>query len=241
MITCPSCGHKNNPWANACVKCTEPLTSKSKDTSNEIIGYRCPTCKTITYGNSTHCICGHWLLDSKFPAEPVTGNEYVKGYWKNRKNNNVTSLKGSEKKGKTLVKFIGFALIAFVIFSLFVTGNDKTTTEPKSSPTYQTMQQKTLNQTPPPEPKKANLELLEHKSTSDEYGRRYVIGSIKNNTSKRYSYVRVEINLYDGALAQVGSTVDNTNNLEPGGIWKFKATILEDSVRKYKIINVSGF
>ena len=83
--------------------------------------------------------------------------------------------------------------------------------------------------------------MLEHKSTSDEYGRRYVIGSIKNNTSKRYSYVRVEINLYDGALAQVGSTVDNTNNLEPGGIWKFKATILEDSVRKYKIINVSGF
>ena len=117
MITCPSCGHKNNPWAKFCVKCTNTLTSKPKDTNNEIIGYRCPTCKTITYGNHTHCICGHWLLDSKFPAEPVTRNEYVKGYWKN---GNSSRLHEDIKPFSLIIKsFISIFIILLVMGLLF--------------------------------------------------------------------------------------------------------------------------
>ena len=76
MITCPSCRHKNNDWAKACVKCTAPLTATSKYNSNEIVGYKCPACKTSNYGNRNHCFkCGHWLLDTKFQAEPIAKNE----------------------------------------------------------------------------------------------------------------------------------------------------------------------
>ncbi len=75
----------------------------------------------------------------------------------------------------------------------------------------------------------------------DEFGTRYVVGTVKNNTDKEYSYVQVEINLYDDSGAQVGSTLDNTNNLEPGGTWKFKAVIMEDNATKYRIKDISGF
>jgi len=68
-----------------------------------------------------------------------------------------------------------------------------------------------------------------------------VVGTVKNNTDKEYSYVQVEINLYDDSGAQVGSTLDNTNNLEPGGTWKFKAVIMEDNATKYRIKDISGF
>ncbi|HBT20620.1 MAG TPA: DUF3426 domain-containing protein [Peptococcaceae bacterium] len=88
---------------------------------------------------------------------------------------------------------------------------------------------------------KADLELLDSSIVKDEFGTRYVVGTVKNNTDKEYSYVQVEINLYDDSGAQVGSTLDNTNNLEPGGTWKFKAVIMEDNATKYRIKDISGF
>ena len=89
-------------------------------------------------------------------------------------------------------------------------------------------------------PKKADLEVLDHESETESWSR-YIVGRIRNNTRREYSYVQVEINLYDDSGAQVGSTMDNTTNLEPGGIWKFKALIWEDNATKYKIKNVTGF
>ena len=90
------------------------------------------------------------------------------------------------------------------------------------------------------EQKKSALEVLEHSVKNDAYTR-YIVGTVKNNSSREYSYVQVEINLYDDEGNQVGSTMDNTNNLEPGGTWKFKAIVLEDSATEYKIKDVSGF
>ena len=89
------------------------------------------------------------------------------------------------------------------------------------------------------EPEKPDLELLSYDSFADNYNR-YVVGKIKNNTNKIYSYVQVEINLYNGDNL-VGSTIDNVNNLEPGEIWEFKAIILEDSCDKFKIMDITGF
>lgn len=86
---------------------------------------------------------------------------------------------------------------------------------------------------------KENLEIISHDSIAEDYSR-YVVGKIKNNTDKTYSYVQVEINLYNGD-AQVGSTMDNVNNLEPGQTWEFKAIITDDSCTSYKIVDVTGF
>lgn len=85
-----------------------------------------------------------------------------------------------------------------------------------------------------------DLELIEHDSLVEEYSR-YIVGKIKNNTNETYSYVEVTISLFDDAGNQVGSTMDNVNNLAPGTTWKFDAIILEDSVASYKISDITGF
>lgn len=88
---------------------------------------------------------------------------------------------------------------------------------------------------------KKDLELLE-KDNVVENGVRYITGTIKNNTSKKYAYVQVDISLYDESGAQVGSTFANINNLEPDGTWKFKAVVLDDkTASKYKVTNISGW
>jgi cytoskeletal protein RodZ len=109
-------------------------------------------------------------------------------------------------------------------------GQSVTTTAPDQS----------VTPTATPEAKKPDLELLDHKSTSDQFSS-YIEGTIKNNTKKEYGYVQVEINLYDKDGAQVGSTFANTTNLEPGGTWKFKAIVLEENVASYKIKDITGF
>lgn len=88
--------------------------------------------------------------------------------------------------------------------------------------------------------KQPDLELLESKSENDGYGS-YVVGTIKNNTSKKYKYVQVEINLYDSSNVQVGSTLANVNNLEPYGTWKFKAVIFQNNTDHFKIKEITGF
>ncbi|MEN6391068.1 MAG: FxLYD domain-containing protein [Syntrophomonas sp.] len=86
---------------------------------------------------------------------------------------------------------------------------------------------------------KPKLEVIDHSVQKEQYST-YVIGTVKNNTDKQYSYVQVEINLYDTSGAQVGSTLANANNLEPNGSWKFKAVTLEDFAT-YKIKDVTGY
>jgi len=88
-------------------------------------------------------------------------------------------------------------------------------------------------------PKVPNLEVIEHSTESDSFTT-YIVGKVKNNTDKQYTYVQVELNLYDAEGSQVGSTIDNTNNLEPGGTWKFKAAALEEFT-SYKIKDITGY
>ena len=89
--------------------------------------------------------------------------------------------------------------------------------------------------------RKPDLELLEAKVESDGYGNRYIVGTIQNNSNKTYKYVQVNFNLYDDSEAQVGTAMDNTNNLEAGGTWKYKAIVLEESATKYKFKGIDAF
>lgn len=84
-----------------------------------------------------------------------------------------------------------------------------------------------------------DLEILDYTSESDGYVR-YAVGHIRNNTNRTYSYVQVEINLYSGET-QVGSTLDNVNNLEPGATWEFRALIADNSADSFKIKDVTGW
>lgn len=97
------------------------------------------------------------------------------------------------------------------------------------------------NQDSPTSTSAKGLELVESSSERGEYGNLYITGTVKNNTNKTYSYAQVTFNLYDDSGAQVGSTMANTNNLEAGGIWKFKAVVIEENVIKFKFTGIEAF
>ncbi len=62
------------------------------------------------------------------------------------------------------------------------------------------------------------------KQYADEYGMSYCIeGSVKNNKDKDYSYVQIEFVCYDADGNNLGTAIDNTNNLLGNQTWKFKA------------------
>ncbi|MBR1380297.1 MAG: zinc ribbon domain-containing protein [Alphaproteobacteria bacterium] len=88
---------------------------------------------------------------------------------------------------------------------------------------------------------KRSVEVVEDKWCHGEFGSRTICGIIVNNTNRQYSYVQIEINLYDASGTQIGSTLDNVNNLEPGGKWRFNAYVIEDEAVKYKIKDVSAY
>ena len=46
---------------------------------------------------------------------------------------------------------------------------------------------------------------------------------------------------YDAQGNQIGTALDNINNLEAGGIWKFDALGLEEGIASYRLVEISGF
>jgi hypothetical protein len=86
-----------------------------------------------------------------------------------------------------------------------------------------------------------DLTVIEAHFKHGQYGTRSIAGTVKNNGSKTYGYVQVSINLYDSSGSQVGSTLANVNNLEPGKSWAFDAPILEENATKFQVMDVTGF
>lgn len=87
---------------------------------------------------------------------------------------------------------------------------------------------------------KSKLEVVEYSWRSGRYWSS-IAGTVKNNTNTQYSHVQVEINLYDNNGAKVGSTMATTDNLDPGGVWKFDAPVMEAKATGYKIVSVTGY
>lgn len=72
----------------------------------------------------------------------------------------------------------------------------------------------------------------------------YIGGTIKNNTDKEYSYVQVTFNVYDADGAQLGTAIDNINNLEANGVWKYNAMFMGSDVENavsYKLVEITGW
>lgn len=69
----------------------------------------------------------------------------------------------------------------------------------------------------------------------------YICGTIKNLSSDSYSYVEVDINLFDASGNQVDSTLTNVNNLAANTNWNFKAPVInQDNVSTYKVVSIQG-
>lgn len=139
----------------------------------------------------------------------------------------------SGKPWKIVIASVGYLIILFVVIGIF-TGKSGSNNPVAPSTANQAAQQQAQ------QPKKENLEVLDAKMEGEQYAR-YVTGTIKNNASRQYKYAQVEINLYDDAGNQVGSTLANTNNLEPNGTWKFKAPVLEENAKSFKVKGVTAY
>lgn len=115
-------------------------------------------------------------------------------------------------------------VIAILAISIMSSGGDNNTTP-------------TSNQQ-----KQEKFTLISDSKTTDMLGTTYIEGEIKNNTDKTYSYVQVTFNLYDVNGAQLGTAVDNINNLEPNGTWKYKAIgLVTEDVATYKFVEITGW
>lgn len=146
------------------------------------------------------------------------------------------------KKGHKILWTILGIFGLFVIIGIFSEEENGTTSSANNS------SDKELNSAPSSTgnsskaPKKPKLELLEGwEITTGEFGNTSIIGKVKNNTSKEYSYAQITFNLYDDSKALVGTAVANINNFEPDGIWKFSAICLENEFKTAKFKEVTGF
>lgn len=89
--------------------------------------------------------------------------------------------------------------------------------------------------------KKADVEIIGDTTVEGDDFSKYICGTIQNNTDKKYSYVQVTFNLYDAEGNQIGTALDNINNLEAGGTWKFKAVSFESDFASYKLSDIEKF
>lgn len=70
----------------------------------------------------------------------------------------------------------------------------------------------------------------------------YITGTVKNNTNHAYRYAEININVYDESGAQIATPMSNTENLQAGGTWKFKAPIIPRPTGPftYKVVKIHG-
>jgi hypothetical protein len=140
-----------------------------------------------------------------------------------------------EEKFSKFIKSHKFIIGIFIVilFILVIIGNYNPSNDTNKNLEKYNIQQKI----------KPDLEVIKYQAYNSDYST-YIGGTIQNNTDRTYSYVQISINLYDNAGNQIGSTMDNTNNLEPHGKWKFKALVYgipPNQSFRYKIMGVTGW
>ena len=77
--------------------------------------------------------------------------------------------------------------------------------------------------------------VVEQRWYTDSYGGRSIIGKIKNTSGKVQRNVAIEIYLYDKNKNRIDDTMDNIDLLQEGEVWKFKAPVINEKAKLYKI------
>jgi len=82
-------------------------TRGEKMNNDDVFVYLCPICKTPNPKSVKYCIkCGHWLLSTNFPAQPLNEKEYY---------DFINKINSTQKKSKRSV----FPTIFYSLFFLF--------------------------------------------------------------------------------------------------------------------------
>ena len=141
---------------------------------------------------------------------------------------------GAKNKKPIYKRFWFIALVLIIIISAIASNSDSSTgTSGTSTDNGQTQASKP----------KEKFELVgDVEVVKDEFST-YLKGVIKNNSGKDCSYVQVLFNLYDADGNQIGTAMDNINNLEADGTWKFNAMGIDvqGDIASYKLSEITGF
>ena len=122
-------------------------------------------------------------------------------------------------KGMAVAGIVLSSIIIFTFIILFATGVMASMLSSSTS-TSKENKSKTKNQS-------QKVEKFSYEITNeyDEYSTHYIEGVVTNNKDKDYSYVGIEFICYDSEGNNLGTAIDNTNNLLGNQTWKFKAFI----------------
>ena len=88
------------------------------------------------------------------------------------------------------------------------------------------------------EQSKPEIEVIDTSFCSDEWGSKYVCGTIKNNSTYSKRAIIVNINLYDSQNNLIGNTATVSGTLHSGTQWKFKAPIAQPNANRFEIVNI---
>lgn len=141
-----------------------------------------------------------------------------------------------------------YGLVAAVSFMIFIAIPPAPRTDIVADTTHQTTPKRTANNSnavtdskPSRQSNVDDLTVSDVDFTQEGYAG-YITGVVKNNTNHAYRYVEVDINIYDESGAQTASPLANTQNLQAGGTWRFKAPIIPrpQGQFRYKVVKVTG-
>lgn len=137
---------------------------------------------------------------------------------------------GVEVKQKvTFLKAVGVILAGIIVVTIMVNRDRPSSTDSSVASAVAAV-------TPA-----SSLTATDIKFKRGQYDSQMFTGKIVNTTGKKLSYVQVEINLYDKQDVQVGSTLANVNNLEPGVTWAFEAPVIEDRAKSGKVAGITAY
>lgn len=131
-----------------------------------------------------------------------------------------------------------FGLILFLIVRYLLTPNDVITSP--SQPASHVVSRDDSDRYSRGQPT-SDFTVTDTQFQVGRFGNRTITGTLTNNGNRTYGYAQVEINLYDATGDQVGSTIANVNNIEPGKSWKFEAAVLADTTSTFKVMHISAF
>ncbi len=77
----------------------------------------------------------------------------------------------------------------------------------------------------------SNWRIVTNPGSSDKYIDKRIIGTVKNNSKKEFSEVKVEFTVYDEDGNQIAIVLSNHYDFKPGDAWKFQIPVTEDVER----------
>ncbi len=128
-------------------------------------------------------------------------------------------------KAKKIVLIVLLALCAIIVIAAIAGGGSKD----KPASAARTVETQAPENTDPVA--KLSYNKLETATEPTEgrtnYGSQCINGAIKNTSGKQLSYVGVTFALYDQDGNQIGTAIDNINDLTPDSTWKYTAMTLD--------------